>query len=311
MLTHLSSALQQDVSLILTLIGVSMAACFHLSLGISGYSSRRQHALDASNRPVPASTTTSVTTSVVHRRVPQSARDSSHNTASTPLLDNEDDNESGIQSTPSSTASESGSPATAATARKNFFRSPLLYQNAFLYVFSRLFCTTALVYIPLWLDERSWTPAASVAALPTYANRFGPNRYAGDVTTVPDDGGGNVAHIAIIPLVSFVASFVASIWMKLAHRYIGPRLAYLVGSVASIAACLWVALAAPPAASSLELCLIAVLFGAGSSVTMISSLCITADMIGRHADQSGFIYSAVTFADKLITGVVVIVIEAL
>lgn len=35
------------------------------------------------------------------------------------------------------------------------------------------------------------------------------------------------------------------------------------------------------------------------------------DMIGRHADQSGFIYSAVTFADKLITGVVVVVIEAL
>lgn len=44
---------------------------------------------------------------------------------------------------------------------------------------------------------------------------------------------------------------------------------------------------------------------------MISSLCITADMIGPHADQSGFIYSAVTFADKLITGVVVIIIETL
>ena len=38
---------------------------------------------------------------------------------------------------------------------------------------------------------------------------------------------------------------------------------------------------------------------------------VTAAMIGRHADQSGFIYSLVTFADKMITGVVVIAIESL
>lgn len=36
-----------------------------------------------------------------------------------------------------------------------------------------------------------------------------------------------------------------------------------------------------------------------------------ADMIGPHADQGGFIYSAVTFCDKLITGVAVVVIESL
>lgn len=289
---------EQDVSLILTLIGVTMSVCFHFSLGISGYSSRRQSALDSSNLPAEETVESTAATSVVQRR---STRLSSDTPASAPLLGDDDPVQSQSPSSTSSTA--------ATAARKNFFRTPLLYQNAFLYVFSRLFCTTALVYIPLWLDERSWTPSAAVAALPTYANRFGPNRYAEEV--VAADGGGNVAHIAIIPLVSFVASFIASIWMKLAHRYIGPRMAYLCGSVASVAACLWVALAAPPAASSLELCLIAVLFGAGSSVTMISSLCITADMIGRHADQSGFIYSAVTFADKLITGVVVIVIEAL
>ena len=32
-------------------------------------------------------------------------------------------------------------------AKKNFFKSPLLYQNALLYVFSRLFMTTSLVKI--------------------------------------------------------------------------------------------------------------------------------------------------------------------
>lgn len=63
--------------------------------------------------------------------------------------------------------------------------------------------------------------------------------------------------------------------------------------------------------STMQLYNIAILFGAGSSITMISSLCLIANMIGKHADQSGFVYSAVTFADKLITGVAVLAIESL
>lgn len=120
----------------------------------------------------------------------------------------------------------------------------------------------------------------------------------------------SVQHIATVPLVSFISSFLASLAMKYSNR-IGHQISYLFGSIIGISGCVWVALAAPPAASSIRLYGIAILFGAGSSVTMISSLCITADMIGRHADQGGFIYSAVTFADKLITGVVVVVIESL
>lgn len=263
----------QDVALILTLIGCTMSVLFHFSLATSGYSRRRRQALDFAN--------------------------------ASPTTANEQQPSNQSQSA-AATAADSDEPTVVVVIRKNFFRTPLLYQNAFLYVFSRLFCTTALVYIPLWLDERSWTPAAPAAALPFAA--FGKRYSFRDAGMV---SGGNLSHIAIIPLVSFVASFVASIWMKLANRCMGPKMAYLFGSMASLSACMWVAFAAPPAASSLELCLIAVLFGAGSSVTMISSLCITADMIGQHADQSGFIYSAVTFADKLITGIVVIVIEAL
>lgn len=156
----------------------------------------------------------------------------------------------------------------------------------------------------LWLDERSWTTAAAVAASP-----FNPTRYGAMSAPPPDNGGGTVAHIAIIPLVSFVASFVGSVLMKVLNRGVGPKCAYFIGSVISVFACLWVAFW--QSSASWELYAIASLFGLGSSVTMISSLCITADMIGQHADQSGFIYSAVTFADKLITGVVVIVIESL
>lgn len=190
-----------------------------------------------------------------------------------------------------------GSSTDALTPRrqKNFLKSPLLYQNAFLYVFARLFMTTSLIYIPLWLNERTGTKESNV-----------------DLGALSDTNADDksVEHIATVPLVSFLSSFLASMAMKYSNR-IGHRISYLFGTMVGLSGCVWVALAAPPTASSIRLYAIAVLFGAGSSITMISSMCITADMIGKHADQGGFIYSAVTFADKLITGVVVVIIEAL
>ena len=51
--------------------------------------------------------------------------------------------------------------------------------------------------------------------------------------------------------------------------------------------------------------------GAGSSMTMVTSLCITADLIGSHIENGAFIYSAVTFADKVLNGVAVMIIEDL
>lgn len=234
-----------------------MTVCFHFSLALSGYGTRRRQALDYMRR-----------SSSIKR----------------PLVTDE---ETAVQSTPVAAPPSRNRP------RKNFFKSALLYQNALLYVFSRLFMTTALVYIPLWLDERSLTP---------------PN----NTTTVDATGADkSVEHIATVPMVSFLSSFLSSMLLKYASHLFGHQLAYFLGSVISVSGCVLVSIAASPNSTAYLLYTIAILFGAGSSITMISSLCITADMIGRHADQSGFIYSAVTFADKLITGVAVIIIESL
>lgn len=54
-----------------------------------------------------------------------------------------------------------------------------------------------------------------------------------------------------------------------------------------------------------------VFIGAGSSMTMVTSLCITADLIGTHTENGAFVYSVVTFADKLFNGIAVMVIEEL
>jgi len=54
---------------------------------------------------------------------------------------------------------------------------------------------------------------------------------------------------------------------------------------------------------------IAVLIGAASSITMVTALSVTAELIGSRTERSALVYSIVTFLDKIITGFVVILIE--
>lgn len=69
------------------------------------------------------------------------------------------EHESLIRNQTSDSPSTSQNGEVEVVIRKNFFKTPLLYQNALLYVFSRLFMTTSLVYMPLWLNERSYVPS--------------------------------------------------------------------------------------------------------------------------------------------------------
>ncbi|XP_055533265.1 major facilitator superfamily domain-containing protein 12-like [Wyeomyia smithii] len=259
----------RDIALILTLVGVSMSVLFNFSLTFTGYEHRRHAALQHN---------------VIKGAGSQRNRDPETQT----LLQSEqtDAEAAGSASVVANGNVGAKDDIVFRRPKKNFFKSPLLYQNALLYVFSRLFMTTSLVYMPLWLDERAFQPDPIQNA--------------------------SVEHLATVPLVSFLASFIASLVLKYTNKYVGNSLVYFVGSAISLSVCSWIALSKGSATfSTIQLMAIASLFGAGSSITMISSLCITADMIGKHADQGGFIYSAVTFTDKLITGVVVVIIESM
>ncbi|XP_055600854.1 major facilitator superfamily domain-containing protein 12-like [Uranotaenia lowii] len=279
----------RDIALILTLVGVSMSVLFNFSLTFSGYEHRRHTALQHNVISGPG------------KERPNQRK--SQDPEKQALLRSEQQHHDSNGEPAVAGCSKRGENGTVVgdgmlkdgqhddvvlrKPKKNFFRSPLLYQNALLYVFSRLFMTTSLVYMPLWLDERSLQPD-------------------------PVQNNASVEHLATVPLVSFLASFIASLVLKYSNRYVGNSWMYLVGSAVSLSVCTWIALSTQASTfSTLELLVIASLFGAGSSITMISSLCITADMIGKHADQGGFIYSAVTFTDKLITGIVVVIIESM
>ncbi|XP_047024303.1 major facilitator superfamily domain-containing protein 12-like isoform X1 [Helicoverpa zea] len=175
---------------------------------------------------------------------------------------------------------ENGTLEVAKSKIMYFLRMPLLYQTSLLYVFSRLYWALSLVYVPLFLEERLvFNPSAGSEL------------------------------VASVPLVLYISSFFFSLLLKSRINRFGNQMAYLIGSLLSLLSCLWIALAIDPHASIVQIYMVATLIGAGSSITLVSSLCVTADLIGPHSHQGAAIYSIVTFADKLVTGIAVVAIE--
>ncbi|XP_026493670.1 major facilitator superfamily domain-containing protein 12-like isoform X1 [Vanessa tameamea] len=162
----------------------------------------------------------------------------------------------------------------------HFLQMPLLYQTSCLYVFSRLYWALSLVYVPLFLEER-------LSVNPTEGSEL----------------------VASVPLVLYISSLIFSFLLKSNINKIGHQVAYFIGSFLSLISCMWIALAISPEANVAQIYLVAALIGAGSAITLVSSLCVTADLIGPHSHQGALIYSIVTFADKLVTGIAVMAIE--
>lgn len=170
-----------------------MSVLFHFSLSLSNYEYRRRLTIDQRNQPLPQSNDTE---SLI--------RNESADEPSTSSFDPDDDKLIKANS------------VAVIIPKKNFFKSPLLYQNALLYVFSRLFMTTSLVYMPLWLNERAYVPSP-----PSNVSIIEAAELLGDGTSIE--------NIATVPLASFIASFIASMLFKQADSIIGHKVGYLIG----------------------------------------------------------------------------------
>ncbi|KAK6642685.1 hypothetical protein RUM43_004187 [Polyplax serrata] len=154
-----------------------------------------------------------------------------------------------------------------------YFKAPLLYQVTLVYFASRMLLTISLVYMPLYLVE-------SV--------------------------GKEEEFIATVPLVSYIGSLVASLLMRQFRTLFHTKTYYIMGTILSIVASVWIGVGFK---HNEELFGLATLLGAGSSITGVASLCLCADLVGTDTENGAFVYSVVTAMDKLLGGVVVIIIE--
>uniref|UniRef100_A0A8C4PV82 Major facilitator superfamily domain containing 12 n=1 Tax=Equus asinus TaxID=9793 RepID=A0A8C4PV82_EQUAS len=167
-----------------------------------------------------------------------------------------------------------------ATARplllwKHWLREPSFYQVGLLYMSTRLIVNLSQTYIAMYL---------------TYSLNM-PKKF-----------------IATIPLVMYVSGFCSSFLMKPVNKCIGRNMTYFVGLLVILAFAAWVALVDE---LGMAVYVAAVLLGGGCATILVTSLAMTADLIGPHTHSGAFVYGAMSFSDKVANGLAVMVIQSL
>uniref|UniRef100_A0A8V5GSN2 Uncharacterized protein n=1 Tax=Melopsittacus undulatus TaxID=13146 RepID=A0A8V5GSN2_MELUD len=158
---------------------------------------------------------------------------------------------------------------------RDWLWEPAFYQVAVLYMSTRLIVNLSQAYIAMYLTNSLMLPKK---------------------------------YIATIPLVMYVSGFLSSFLMKPVNKWLGRNLTYFVGILVILSFASWVTLVKQMGA---EIYGAAVLLGAGSATILVTSLSMTADLIGTNTHSSAFVYGAMSFTDKMANGLAVMAIQNL
>lgn len=115
--------------------------------------------------------------------------------------------------------------------------------------------------------------------------------------------------IAYFPLIVLMSGAGTCLLLNRFTRRIGMQLSYMFGSSMIICSSLW--LFSISAHNKEQVFGATWLIGSGGSIILVTSLAKTAELIDTDKISSGFVYSAMSFTDKLSTGVVIYIIQSL
>ncbi|XP_055342560.1 major facilitator superfamily domain-containing protein 12-like [Paramacrobiotus metropolitanus] len=156
-----------------------------------------------------------------------------------------------------------------------WFKEPHFYIVGALYMSARLFVNLTQVYLPMYLL---------------------------DTLQLGKDS------IGYIPLMVYMTGFVASVIMKPLNRWIGKKVACVLGIALGLGACAWIQFFNVDGKTVYG---IAALLGTSGTVLMVASLAVTSDLIAGSTSTGAFVFGLMSFADKLSNGLAVMAIQLL
>ncbi|XP_078280097.1 major facilitator superfamily domain-containing protein 12-like isoform X2 [Rhinoraja longicauda] len=166
------------------------------------------------------------------------------------------------------------SPSQPMLTWKHWLKEFSFYHVAFLYMCTRLMINLSQVYIAMYL---------------TYTLKLPKN------------------YIAIIPLVMYISGFLSSFLMKPVNKYIGRNMTYFLGIVMILVFAYWLWFFQ----MDKGIFGAAALLGCGSATILVTSLSMTADLIGENTQSGAFVYGSMSFTDKVANGLGVVIIQGL
>ncbi|BES91390.1 major facilitator superfamily domain containing 12 [Nesidiocoris tenuis] len=120
----------------------------------------------------------------------------------------------------------------------------------------------------------------------------------------------NKETIATIPLTMFTSAAVTSVFINRIFRVNNQKITFGIGWIASIIGCIIIFARTGRNDDVGDLYAASSLFGIGSAMTLVVSMSFAANIASTEGTE-GFVYSSVTFADKAINAMAIVLIEYL
>jgi hypothetical protein len=118
------------------------------------------------------------------------------------------------------------------------------------------------------------------------------------------------SQIAMIPFICYISGFCATFPLRYLSRYLGTYFTYFLGTALIFGcSCLFWYNDIIYNSKDITTIVAAVLLGSGSSIILVSSLSLTADLIGKNTGTSAFVFGCMSFIDKLSNGIAVAALQ--
>jgi hypothetical protein len=125
--------------------------------------------------------------------------------------------------------------------------------------------------------------------------------------------------VAIIPLVIFFSGLIATFFLRLVNYLIGRYASYFCGLLLIWGALIWFYFWPSsddnnlfnPSVTINFIYMAGILTGVGGTTLLVTSLSMVADLIGDKCRNSAFVYGAMSFTDKLSSGIAIQIIQLL
>ncbi|KAI5635741.1 MFS/sugar transport protein domain-containing protein [Phthorimaea operculella] len=158
----------------------------------------------------------------------------------------------------------------------DFLKQASMYQVAGIYMTTRLVVNVSQLLVPLYIHRTLGLAARA---------------------------------IAVVPLSMYLGSLTAAGVQSLIPRSFTRKLNYFFGATCALAGCVWIYFGSDDTYKNDFIYVVAVLIGFGGAVMLVTSLALTADLVGARTEASAFVYGLMSFTDKLACGVAIAVIQ--
>ncbi|KAH7482219.1 hypothetical protein PRIC1_008296 [Phytophthora ramorum] len=117
----------------------------------------------------------------------------------------------------------------------------------------------------------------------------------------------SATSIAIVPLLVYLAGFLATFFLRYLNESLGRTGSFALGAGLIVIALALSFFLTPATANWVYP--FSVILGMGNSIIMVTSVCLTGDLVGNNVESGAFVYGAMSFTDKISNGIAILFIQ--